>query len=132
MARRKPLPSTPIKFSLGILTLSKVIALVALPLIPIFFSGGPAVYPGVFVSTMKVETPFSVLAKTETISAIPPFVIQSFSPFITHSSPSRTALVLTLKESEPADASVKQNAAIFSPFAKGVRYFFFCSSDPPR
>ncbi len=70
-------------------------------------------------------------ANKETKSAIPPLVIQSFSPLITHSSPTKSALVLRWKESEPACASVKPKAAIFSPGARGGINFFFCSSDAP-
>ena len=42
IARINPRPSTPMRFSFGIRTLSNVIAFVELPFIPIFFSAGPA------------------------------------------------------------------------------------------
>ena len=58
-----------------------------------------------------------VFAKTVKNCAMPPFVIQSFSPLRTYSSPSRVACVFTLAASEPASGSVRQNAAIISPVA---------------
>ncbi len=51
-------------------------------------------------------------------------------PLITYSSPSRTAVVRVPEASDPAMDSVSPNAPIFSPVARGIRYFFFCSSVP--
>ena len=41
-----------------------------------------------------------------------------------------TAVVRCEVASEPASGSLKQNAPICSPFAKGTKYFCFCSSVP--
>ena len=92
-----------------------------LPRIPIFFSGGPALNPGDFVSTTNPVIPRSVRANTETTSAIPPFVIHIFSPLITHSSPSRCAFVRRLNESDPARTSVSANAPIIFPSRQAGR-----------
>ena len=73
-----------------------------------------------------------VFANTVKKSAIPPFVIQSFSPFRTQSSPSRTAVVLMPAASEPAPGSVRQKAAIVSPLASFGRKRARWSSVPKR
>jgi hypothetical protein len=53
-------------------------------------------------------------------------------PFNTHSFPRRTAVVLVPPASEPALFSVSPQQPIFSPWARGTRYFFFCASLPAR
>ena len=55
-----------------------------------------------------------------------------FEPFSTHSPPLRTAVVLVPPASEPALFSVRPQQPTFSPWARGVRNFFFCSSVPAR
>jgi hypothetical protein len=54
-------------------------------------------------------------------SAMPRFVIQFFSPLMTHSSPSRTARVRMPPGSEPASTSDKANAGVCSPLASPRR-----------
>ena len=53
-------------------------------------------------------------------------------PFSTQQSAPRVAVVLVPPASEPALFSVRPQQPIFSPRARGVRYFFFCSSLPAR
>ena len=72
--------------------------------------------PGVLVGTIKAEMPLaplvgSVAAKTQAMSASPPLVMKHFSPLMTHSSPSLTAVVRTLEASEPDWGSVRAKAA---------------------
>ena len=59
------------------------------------------------------------MARTVAMSAIGPFVIHIFVPFITHSSPSFTAVVLVADRSEPDWSSVKHMVPIFSPLIAG-------------
>ena len=77
-----PRPGSCSRFSFGTGEFSKKIAVVELPLMPIFFSSAPAEKPGVPRSTMKQEnfSP-SILAKTTKTSAKPPLVIHIFWPF---------------------------------------------------
>ena len=77
------------------------------------------------VSTMKaviLPSGPSVRANTVQKSAIPPFVIQIFSPFrVQLPSSLRFAEVRIDAASEPAPDSVRQNAAINSPVASRGR-----------
>ena len=57
-------------------------------------------------------------------------VIQAFWPLITHSSPSRTAVVRIAAGSEPASGSERQKAGVHSPLAHRGSHFCFCSSLP--
>ena len=70
----------------------------------------------------------SVTAKTMQKSAMSPPVMNVFSPLITQSSPSRTAVVRRLRASDPAPGSVIAKQLIFSPSIVGLRYAAFCSS----
>ena len=57
-------------------------------------------------------------------------MIQFFWPLMTHSSPSRTALVRIEAGSEPASGSDSANAGEISPVARRGSHFCFCSSLP--
>ena len=59
----------------------------------------------------------SVRAKTMSTSASGALVIHRFVPEITHSSPSRTAFVVSDDGSEPASGSVSAKLATTSPVA---------------
>ena len=59
-------------------------------------------------------------------------VIQFFWPLMTHSSPSRTAVVRIAAGSEPASGSDSANAHDHSPVAHFGRKRCFCSSVPNR
>ena len=69
------------------------------------------------------SAPFSlsVTAKTMQKSAMSPPVMNVFSPLITHSSPSRTAVVRMLRASEPAPGSVIAKQLWRSPLIVGSR-----------
>ncbi len=57
-------------------------------------------------------------------------MIQLFWPLITHSSPSRTALVRIEAGSDPASGSLSAKAGDHSPLAHLGRKRCFCSSEP--
>ena len=57
-------------------------------------------------------------------------MIQFFVPLMTHSSPSRTAVVRIAAGSEPASGSDRQNAGDHSPVAQRGSQRSFCSSVP--
>ncbi len=62
---------------------------------------------------------------------MPPLVMNLFTPSMTHSSPSFTALVVMFLTSEPASGSVKQKAPnLGSGSVNRGRNRFFCSSVP--
>ncbi len=63
----------------------------------------------------------SVTAKTMTKSASLPPVMKVFSPLMTHSSPSRRALVRMARASEPAPGSVMAKHDTLSPLIVGTR-----------
>jgi hypothetical protein len=72
-------------FAAGTRQFSKLSSTVGEPRIPIFFSSLPTVNPGVPFSTTNALMPFgplvgSVTAKTVTMSATLPLVIQIFEP----------------------------------------------------
>ncbi len=58
------------------------------------------------------------------------WVVQTFWPLITHSSPSRSALVAIAARSLPAPGSLKSWHQISSPRSIGPRKRCFCSSVP--
>ena len=61
-------------------------------------------------------------------SDTPAPVIYRFFPFITHSSPSFSAVVITFAASDPAKGSVMHTAPNLSPLASCGSHFSFCSS----
>jgi len=62
-----------------------------------------------------------VTANTRQKSATSPPVMKVFSPLMTHSSPSRRAVVRMLRASDPAPGSVIAKQLILSPSIVGVR-----------
>jgi hypothetical protein len=78
------------------------------------------------------SAPFSlsVTANTMTKSASLPWVMNVFSPLITHSEPSLRAEVRIALASEPAPGSVIAKHEMRSPAMVGRRYRCFCSSVP--
>ncbi len=125
IATLKPLPTSPSTFSGGTRTSANDTDAVDEARMPILSSWGPRVTPGQAVSTMKaviLPSGPSVRANTVQRSAIPPLVIQIFSPFrIQAPSSPRFAEVRIDAASEPAPGSVRQNAAISSPVASRGR-----------
>ena len=94
--------------------------------------------PGQSVSTMNAVICFfslpltifdGVRAITTSSSALVPLVHHSFSPFRTHVSSSRIAVVSIAAGSEPTLSSVSAKAEI-APLARRGKYFFFCASLP--
>ena len=136
MATLNPLPSSPRTQSAGTLTLSKRTVVVHDARMPILSSLGPELTPCQSRSTMKaviLPPSLSVLANTVKNPAVPPFVIQIFSP-VRLQLPSAffVAYVLTEAASDPEPLSVRQNAAMSSPEARRGRYRAFCPSVPKR
>ena len=88
---------------------------------PILSSCWPWLTPGQRASTRKaLILPASDAVRANTVyrSAIPPLVIQIFSPLSVHvPSAFFSARVRMDAASEPAPDSVRQNAAIISPLA---------------
>ena len=135
IATLNPLPTSPSTFAAGTRTSSSTTVVVEEARIPILSSCGPVETPFMSRVTMNAvmwPRPSSeVFMNTVKKSAIPPFVIQSFSPFRTHSSPSRTAVVLMLAASEPALLG-EAEPAIVSPLASFWRKRARWSSVPKR
>jgi hypothetical protein len=64
-------------------------------------------------------------------SARNPFEVNHLCPFITHWSPSRTAVVLIDRGSDPAESgSVIEKPDSILPSVSGTSHFRFCSSVP--
>src|SRR5437867_6891022 len=90
--------------------------------------------PGVSASTRIIEHPWYgwtsglVTHMTMRKSAMEPFDENHLWPFMTHSSPSRTALVLISVGSAPAPGSVIENALRSFPSSRGRIQRSFCSS----
>ncbi len=88
---------------------------------PCFFSLRPTENPAVPRSTRNIEMPrepfasVSVLAATNTTSALTPLVMNILAPFNTQKSPSRRAVVRIDATSEPASGSVTATAVSTSP-----------------
>ena len=88
---------------------------------PCFLSLRPTEKPAVPRSTMNIEMPReplalgSVLAATNTTSALTPLVMNIFDPLSTQWSPSRRAVVRIAATSEPASGSVTATAVRISP-----------------
>ncbi len=89
MAILNPSPSSPMRFSSGTRTSSKVSSAVGEPRMPILCSTRGAAKPGVSVSTMKALIPLrppasgSVSAKTVTTLATEPWVMKRLLPLST-------------------------------------------------
>ena len=94
--------------------------------------------PGVPAGTMMIEACLwgrcsgFVSAKTRVMSADEALVMNHLWPSITHSSPSRTAVVLIFVGSAPAlNGSVRAKALVISPRRFGSSQRSFCSSVAP-
>src|SRR5690554_6503518 len=134
-ARAKPLPRGPSMFSLGMRQLTKLTAQVSEARKPIFCSMRSTAKPGVSVGTKKADKPFlpssgSVTAKTIAKPARLALLINCLLPLSTQCSPSSTALVRRLLDSEPACGSVKQKQASVCPEANCGTHSFLCCSVP--
>ena len=143
-ASTKPSPGSPIRWSAGTRHSSNTIS-AWLPSRPYSGSGWAIVpmsrtisMPGVPVGTTNTEAwrwgrPSGLVsAKTSTMSAIDAFVMNHLWPSITHSSPSRTAVVPITVGSAPAkNGSVRAKALEISPRRFGQSHRSFCASVAP-
>ena len=127
----RPSPSLPMRFPQGTRTSLKLTTPLARALSPMKRQRCSTSTPSQSVSTTKALIFFvrGSRAITTSSSARVPFVHQSFSPFRTYSSPSRTAVVVRLEGSEPTWRSVRAKAEM-APSAQRGRYFSFCSGVP--
>ena len=86
-------------------------------------------------STRKPRTglspePSSARAQTTATSAMPPEVIQRFSPLSTQRSPFLTAVVRMPAGLEPKSGSVRPKQPMASPLAMRGSQRSFCASEP--
>ena len=91
--------------------------------------------PGVPAGTMIAEicrSPVSAVTVTSAVMSVPELVMNAFDPLITHSPPSRRAVVRVAPASEPPPGSVRPNAPSFSPAARAGSHRCFCASVPNR
>ncbi len=110
--------SPPTTFPTGIRQSSRITSAVCDARMPSFFSFFPCFRPGVSGPTMNAACPRwpsfgSTVATTTCTLAMPPFVMNTFVPSRTHSSPSRFAVVRSPLTSDPAFGSVTQSAPTF-------------------
>src|SRR5437879_5264668 len=107
--------SPPTMWSKGMRQSSKTSSAVSEAVSPSLCSIRPTAMPGVPLRTTKSfwparPAPGSTVALTTRTSARAPLVQKTFVPLRTHSSPSRTAVVLRFETSDPAWASVTASA----------------------
>ncbi|KAH1002025.1 hypothetical protein HUJ05_008647 [Dendroctonus ponderosae] len=110
-----PKPSSPKRFSLGILQLSNISAQVEEPLIPNLSSFLPSSNPSTGLGMMIAEIPLcfrllSVVANTTPASLSNAFVIHDFVPFRRKLSPSDLAVVEAAPASDPLPGSENRAA----------------------
>ena len=74
--------------------------------------------------------PSGARAQTTATSAMPPLVIQVFSPFSIQASPSRRAVARMPAGFEPKSGSVSPKQPIASPLCSRGSHCCFCSSEP--
>ena len=94
--------------------------------------------PGVSDGTMIVEmaflpfsrVPVTAVTVTSEVMSVPELVMNCLLPLITHSSPSRLAVVLVAPASDPAPGSVRPKPASLRPATRSGSHFCFCSSLP--
>src|SRR6266403_661440 len=110
----KPWFSSPIRFSAGTRTFSRMTSAVSLERSPSFSILRPLASPGVPFSTTKAETPRcpcsgAVEAITTYTCPTVPCVMNIFEPLSTHESPSRTARVRSAAASLPEPGVVARD-----------------------
>src|SRR6202041_971367 len=113
----KPVPGSPMIRSPGTRQFSQYNSVGGEPLMPIFFSFGPAVNPSSSLCTMNAEMPLAPLSGSVTAITVyqvdlPPLVIQHLVPLRIQSSPSALARVRIDAASLPASRSLNAYDAI--------------------
>jgi hypothetical protein len=73
------------------------------------------------------RTPVRAKTVAPVVMSVAALVMKILLPLMTHSLPSKTAVVEVLLASEPALGSVKPNPHRASPLQSFGRYFFFCA-----
>ena len=74
--------------------------------------------------------PVTAVTVTSAVMSVPELVMKHLEPLITHSSPSRTAVVRVPPASDPPSGSVSPNAPSASPEQSLGSHCCFCSSVP--
>ena len=135
----KPRPSSPSRLPTGTRASWNVSGCVSEAFQPTLSYAGSTVNPGVPCGTMIVEmrlrpfsSPVTAVTVTKRVMSVPELVMNCFEPLITHSSPSRRAVVRVAPASEPASGSVSPNAASARPASRSGSSSAFCSSVPKR
>ena len=80
--------------------------------------------------SLPTFSPVTAVMVTTLVIGVPELVMNCFVPLMTHSSPSRTAVVSVPAASEPAFASVRPKPASVRPASRSGSQRFFCSSVP--
>ena len=129
IAIMKPLPSVPSKFFSESSTSAKFTVVVDDARMPSLSSFGPELTPGQPRSTMNADSfPASPSVRANTVKkfAMPPLVIQSFSPLSIQPPPGfLTALAFMDAASEPEPASVRQKRSDHFTACEFRQVFFF-------
>jgi hypothetical protein len=107
------------------------------PTLEYFFdTRNPGVPAGTTIAeiSLRPSWPVPVIAVTVTIEvmSVPALVMNALEPLITHSSPSRRAVVRVAPASEPPPGSVSPKAPSRSPAASAGNHRRFCSGVPNR
>jgi hypothetical protein len=77
-------------------------------------------------------SPVTAVTVMRAVMSVPELVMNALVPLMTHSSPSRRAVVSVPPASEPAPGSVNPNAPSASPEHSLGSHSRFCSSVPNR
>ena len=131
----KPMLSSPMISASVTRTFSKNSSEVSDSSMPTLSSLRPRLKPSLVASMPNRVMPFgpfsgSVRAAVMIRSPEKPLVMKVLEPLMTHSSPSRTAVVFSAARSEPPDGSVMPMPSRISPEATPGSQRCFCSSVP--
>ena len=74
--------------------------------------------------------PVRAVTVTREVMSVPELVMKDLAPLMTHSSPSRLAVVRVPPASEPASGSVRPKPASVRPVARSGSHVARCSSLP--
>ena len=96
----------------------------------------PAVPDGTMIEEISLPpsglVPVTAVTVTRPVMSVPELVMNDFVPVMTHSSPSRTAVVRVAPASEPPPGSVRPKAPSISPVTRRGSHSRRCSSVPKR
>jgi hypothetical protein len=84
------------------------------------------------ISGFPAVRPVTAVTVTSPVMSVPELVMKAFDPLMTHSSPSRTAVVRVPPASEPPPGSVRPKAPIIWPEQRRGSHSCFWASVPNR